>query len=113
MIEVVQHFKPYYDEVIEFAKKIGKWDMEGDLHSLKRNLDYLDNYFDKNLTRCDLNPDRPYGFGFSMFKKVDGDWKYWFNGGLLYHGPIDGFGSGAGPVFAVTLNPTNGWSIHT
>jgi hypothetical protein len=39
--------------------------------------------------------------------------RFWFNGGLLYHGAIDGFGSGAAPVFAVTLTPTDGWSIHT
>jgi len=35
------------------------------------------------------------------------------HGGLLYHGPHDGFGSGSAPVFAVTLEPCDGWSIHT
>lgn len=39
--------------------------------------------------------------------------RYSFNGGLLYHGSHDGFGSGKGPTFAVTLTPTHGWSIHT
>jgi hypothetical protein len=34
-------------------------------------------------------------------------------GGLLFHGPHDGFGSGSGPTFAVSLSPTVGWSIHT
>lgn len=37
----------------------------------------------------------------------------WFNGGLIFHGNHDGFGNGSAPSFAVTLNPTNGWSIHT
>ena len=41
------------------------------------------------------------------------EWKRWFNGGLLYHGPVDGFGSGSSPVFAVTLTPVYGWSVHT
>ena len=34
-------------------------------------------------------------------------------GGLLFHGPHDGFGSGGAPTFAVTLCPTYGWQIHT
>ena len=34
-------------------------------------------------------------------------------GGLLFHGPHDGFGSGSAPTFAVTLEPTFGWRIHT
>jgi hypothetical protein len=34
-------------------------------------------------------------------------------GGLLFHGPHDGFGSGGAPTFAVTLTPTFGWKIHT
>lgn len=41
------------------------------------------------------------------------EWVHWFNGGLLYHGNHDGFGSGEAPTLAVTLNPTDGWSIHT
>lgn len=34
-------------------------------------------------------------------------------GGLIYHGKHDEFGSGEAPSFAVTLEPTVGWSIHT
>lgn len=34
-------------------------------------------------------------------------------GGLLFHGPHDGFGSGGAPTFAVTLTPSHGWQIHT
>lgn len=167
MLEVHDQHKEYFDEVVTFAKKIGKYDIpfadvleslreastrlsysagvllagdrneEGhkldrmtkevnilveklerrdDNNTLKKWLDYLANYADhekQGVTRCELRPDRPYGFGFAMFKKVDQEWKYWFNGGLLFHGSHDGFGSGAGPTFAVTVNPTDGWSIHT
>ena len=34
-------------------------------------------------------------------------------GGLIYHGQLDGFGSGSAPTFSVCLTPTSGWSIHT
>ena len=40
-------------------------------------------------------------------------YKYWMNGGLIYHGKHDGFGSGNAPTFSVCLTPTNGWSVHT
>jgi len=36
-----------------------------------------------------------------------------FVGGLIFHGQIDGYGSGAAPTFSCTLTPVNGWSIHT
>jgi hypothetical protein len=36
-----------------------------------------------------------------------------FMGGLLFHGPHDGYGSGASPTFSVTLTPAYGWRIHT
>ena len=35
------------------------------------------------------------------------------NGGIIFHGPHDGYGSGAAPSFSVCLNPTFGWAIHT
>lgn len=41
------------------------------------------------------------------------EYEHWFSGGLLYHGSHDGWGSGAGPVFSVTLTPCTGWAIHT
>jgi hypothetical protein len=37
----------------------------------------------------------------------------WFDGGLIFHGAIDGYGSGAAPTFSVTLSPTDGWNVHT
>lgn len=35
------------------------------------------------------------------------------NGGIIYHGPRDGFGCGAAPTFSVTITETEGYSIHT
>jgi hypothetical protein len=34
-------------------------------------------------------------------------------GGLIYHGPHDGGGSGGAPTYSVNLTPTTGWCIHT
>ena len=35
------------------------------------------------------------------------------NGGIIFHGKHDGFGSGSAPTFSVSLTKTNGWQIHT
>jgi hypothetical protein len=37
--------------------------------------------------------------------KIEGHYRFWMNGGLLLHG--------YGEVFAVTLTPHTGWSVHT
>lgn len=36
-----------------------------------------------------------------------------FCGGIIYHRSEDGYGSGSGPTFSVTVEPTHGYSIHT
>lgn len=38
---------------------------------------------------------------------------YWFNGGLIFHGPHDNGGDGGMPTLSVNLLPHHGWSIHT
>lgn len=44
---------------------------------------------------------------------VKAEYQHWFNGGLIFHGSHDGYGSGSAPSFSCTLTPTDGWSIHT
>ena len=34
-------------------------------------------------------------------------------GGIIYHGPRDGFGNGSGPTFSVTIDKAEGYRIHT
>lgn len=93
---------------------------------------------DETRTICELYHDSELSFGFSMWWRLDeaqqqqqgfkgnrkafyhpengqalGSYGYGHNGGLLYHGPHDAYGSGSGPTFAVTLNAVHGWSIHT
>ena len=36
-----------------------------------------------------------------------------YNGGLIFHGSHDGGGNGGAPTYSVSLNPVDGWSIHT
>jgi len=113
----------YLQSVKDFAKQIGKED------DLDKKLDYLHNYAnqdrnhdvdeklpeEKHYTRCLLFKDfAPYSFEFMMERKNDdGEYVRWFNGGLIFHGNHDGFGSGSYPTLSVCLNPTDGWSIHT
>lgn len=82
---------------------------------LEGRLAYLDRYAAPRRTRCTLYPDfAPHSFAFTMeVETKDGEWRTWFEGGVVYHGPHDGHGSGVHPTLAVTLDATEGWSIHT
>jgi hypothetical protein len=109
----------FFDEVVAFARKTNLYENDGNA-SLKSRLDYLATYAGKksdgtDKTRVRLYKDgAPYSFGFTIeAQNANGEWTTWFNGGLLYHGPHDGHGSGSGPTFAVSLTPITGWSIHT
>ncbi|MBX3203583.1 MAG: DUF4120 family protein [Labilithrix sp.] len=117
VIEDQKHF----DRVVEFAKKSGLYEDDGKAnYALSSRLKYLENYGGKNSDGSDrmrvrLMPDgAPMSFYFVIeTKNAAGQWGTLFNGGLLFHDRHDGNGSGAAPTFAVTLEPTTGWSIHT
>lgn len=108
----------YYNEVIKLAKEHEMYEPNENVDgSLKERLEYLDKYAETNRgdTRCILFKDfAPMSFEFVMQKKgPDGEYKRWFNGGLIFHQAHD---SGAGaPTFSVRLgnNKKSGWSIHT
>lgn len=110
--------REHYEAVVAFAKATGQYEGENNA-VLANRLRYLDRYGGKSggteRIRVRLMPDRaPMSFYFLIErKKADGTWSALFNGGLLYHGPHDGNGNGSAPTFAVTLEPTWGWSIHT
>lgn len=70
----------------------------------------------KDQIRCTLYHDfAPFSFSFVIERKAaDSDtYESWFNGGLIYHGRHDGYGSGSAPTFSVSLTPSTGWQIHT
>ena len=97
----------YIDEVKAFAERTGRSDQ------LQGELDYLSNYGGQE-TRCVLYKDfAPMSFYFEMQARKGGEWKHWFNGGLIFFSDDD-TGVGA-PQFSVRLGPdlSCGWSIHT
>lgn len=110
----------YFDSVVAFAKKVGLYEESDETNdTLTGRLKYLENYGGKNNDGSDrmrvrlMRDGAPYSFYFVIEKKTETGWDALFNGGLLYHGPHDGNGSGLAPTFAVTLTPTIGWSVHT
>lgn len=119
-------------------------DQHGLRPALDESLDYLATYASgegrrftgDNQTICKLFSDfAPQSFGFAMYAPVlpgdgttpgrhddlvhDGKlYRYWFNGGLIYHGP-EAPGDGSAPSLSVDLdwcvggNHAPRWSVHT
>lgn len=103
----------HFDEVLAFADKVGL------RKQLDEKLKYLDEYAehgDRGKSRCHLSKDfAPYSWGFVIeVRGADGEYRHWFTGGLLFHGPHDNGGDGSFPTLAVTIGgAVHGWSIHT
>lgn len=82
-------------------------------------LNYLDTYGSgaSHRTRCTLFYDTaPHSFYVLMEVRDnagDSEWRQCWQGGLMFHGPADGFGSGNGPTYSVCVNSIHGWSVHT
>ena len=102
----------YLAEVKAFAEANGLTD------KLEKQLNYLDTYADHDnngRTKCDLFKDfAPQSFAFNMMKRSkDGEYKFWFNGGVIFYAPND---SGVGcPQLSVRIGDTSeaDWSINT
>jgi hypothetical protein len=110
LIEDQNHF----DVVVAHAKKLGMYDKNAENNgSLAGRLEYLEKYGGDKM-RVKLFKDfAPFSFGFVIEQKHGDGWQHVFTGGLIFHGPQDGLGSGSGPTFSSTVTPTIGWSIHT
>lgn len=101
--------KEYFETVEKFAKDTNQFEL------LEKQLVYLAGYSDRN-TRCTLYKDfAPFSFAFSIEVWVEEteEFKYWFNGGLIYHGKHEGYGSGTAPTFSISLDKAEGWRVHT
>jgi len=106
------------EEAKALAKTLGVED------NLQPRLDYLaayacqdqDGHIDPKLTKCYLGADfAPHSFYFKMHRLLpDGTYKFWFDGGLIYHGPGQP-ADGSAPAFSVEVGGPEGphWSIHT
>lgn len=82
---------------------------------LEEQLTFLDRFAHPKITRATLFHDHaPFSFSFQIEALgEDGVWQHWFSGGLIFHGPHDGHGSGEAPTLAVSIVPIHGWQIHT
>jgi len=49
---------------------------------------------------------------FRFFERY-ADGRRGIDGGIIFHGRRDGYGSGCGPTFSVTPDRTEGYTIHT
>lgn len=117
MIVVAENAVERFTEASKFAAQ----------HNLLRpwldKLKYLDGYANgegqRKDTRCTLYPDSsPFSFGFTMEVKDDPreDWRHWFVGGLIYHGPVPDDATNAdNPTLTVELSSEEGahWGVHT
>lgn len=113
MLVVDKAMRPYLRTIVKLARDMGK--LRGQ-NGLIESLRYLHRYAGADRTVCRLFRDfAPLSFEFVMYRREEPgrDARIWFNGGLIFHGAPDGYGSGAAPTFSVTLTPTDGWSIHT
>jgi hypothetical protein len=118
VIRKQQHF----DAVVQFARERGIYEYDParpEVHCLKPALDRLEAFGRKGpdgqpTVRVVLSPDfAPQSFEFCIERALGDGWEATLIGGLLFHGPHDGGGSGSAPTFAVSLTPSVGWSIHT
>lgn len=102
----------YLREVQAFAREAGR---ARELAEQLRFLGRLCDHDRSGRARTRLRRDfAPLSFRFVVERTLpDGTVRPLLNGALVFHGTHDGFGSGAYPALAVTLEPTDGWSIHT
>jgi hypothetical protein len=81
------------------------------LENFNNTFSRLENYSDKGNTVNLYSGFAPH----SLYFEITMNEKFVLNGGLIFHGSHDGFGSGDAPTFSVCIDPDNkpGWSIHT
>lgn len=100
----------HFEKVKKEAERLGL------MEKLQSQLDYLANYANHGTygeVECHLGYDfAPLSFSFVMKTRKEGEnWKYWFNGGLIFHpGKM-----GPDKSFSVELVGSDEphWSVHT
>ena len=94
------------DQELEYAKSIGN-------DSLQVCIDRLEQVDVNMETETTISNDfAPRSFYFQRIDKYD---RQSGNGGIIFHGPHDRFGSGSAPSFSVSLDDSKEirWEIHT
>jgi len=94
------------EKELEYAKSIGNDTLQRCIDRIKQN----DWYFDAESSIS--NDFAPRSFYFQRIDKYD---KQLGNGGIIFHGPHDGYGSGSAPSFSVSIDDSKEirWEIHT
>lgn len=94
------------NQELEYAKSIGS-------DTLQQCIDRLKQVDEKLETETTISNDfAPRSF---YFQRMDNNDRHSGNGGIIFHGPHDGYGSGSAPSFSVSLddNKEIRWQIHT
>lgn len=94
----------------ERYKKCKEMSRDMGSHSLQACIDRLMGWgeYDTSIyIACDMDE-----LSFS-FREVTPDGKLGVGGGIIFHGERDGFGSGQGPTFSVSMDKEKGYQIHT
>jgi hypothetical protein len=108
--KIIDHNPEYSNMILMQAAAMGdKWYRE--LLDKFEHLGYPNRYCE-----VDLYPDfAPLSFYFVVhcLKQSTMEMKKAYNGGIIFHGSHDGYGSGEFPTLAVTLDKCSGWQIHT
>jgi hypothetical protein len=102
----------HLEAVRAFADRLGP-DARQDLEA---QLAYLAGYGGEGASVCRLAKDfAPHSFRFTLLRPrpAGGPPVFWFDGGLIYHGP--GSSGGQYPTLAVDVSgdPRPHWSVHT
>lgn len=102
---MLDHTRGRLERELKFAKEIND-------DSLQKCIDNLKEGDERMGLETHLMEDYdPHSFYFERRRKDDDTMAY--NGGIIFHGKRDGYGSGSGPTFSVTLDKAEGWRIHT
>ena len=80
--------------------------------SLQGCIDRLKQWNSPIIIGCDFD-ERSFTFREELTAEQLNEGYHPISGGIIYHGPRDGYGSGSGPTFSVTLGRSEGYSIHT
>jgi len=113
MLVIRDEIKDYFQEVSDFAYKNG---LSGKFNLAMMNLHlYGCDWHDTEKCRITLGRDfAPYSFSMLIEKLTpEGNYAPILNGGVIFHGPHDGFGDGSAPSFSVSLSGEVGWEMHT
>lgn len=96
MPQIELYNKDHLREVVKFAQRTGQ------LKQFKQVWQRLVNMGKSwNNATVSIGKDfAPYSFGFALIENG----KCVLNGGMIYHGPHDGFGDGSAPTFSVSLS---------